>query len=109
MKIGIDIEETARFKTLKANSTFVKRYFSKNEIAYCFSKPKPGVHLAARFAAKEAFYKATNRTLNFKDIEVSNAPSGRPELFILGKKHKEIDISISHSAQYAVAAVLSEN
>lgn len=109
MKIGIDMEEISRFKKFNANSAFVKRYFSKKEIAYCFSKPKPSVHLAGRFAAKEATYKATGISLNFKDIEIINKPNGAPVLFILGKKYKKISISISHSSKHAVAVALSEN
>lgn len=72
-------------------------------------------HYAARFAAKEALFKAISWKLEdkyeicWKDIEVLNNKQGRPELKVIGvdlKNVENIDISISHCKSYAVANVV---
>lgn len=109
MQIGIDIEETSRFRSFTSTSSFIKRFFSKREIQYCFTKHCPHIHLAARFAAKEAFFKATQKGISYPKIEILNNLTGIPEIFILGKRNNKLSVSISHSRHYAVAVVLSEN
>ena len=72
-------------------------------------------HYAARFAAKEAVFKAVSQILDtkysitWKNIEVINDENGKPKINFIGskiEKLKNIDISISHCRDYAVANVI---
>ena len=88
---------------------------NKNEINYCESKGKIKYqHYAARFAVKEAVFKAFSQCLDdkyemcWKDIETTNDENGRPKVEILSLKSNKIenmDVSISHCKEYAVANV----
>ena len=120
MKItcGTDIIESERVKESIENlgEKFLERVYTKKEIEYCESKKKQKYqHYAARFAAKEALFKAISWKLEdkyeicWKDIEVLNNNQGRPELKLIGvdlKNIENIDISISHCKNYAVANVV---
>ena len=120
MKIacGIDIIEIDRIKENidKLENKFLNKIFTQKEIQYCEGKKKQKYqHYAARFAAKEACFKAISKNLKSKyditwqDIEVENDKNGKPQLHI--KKVdtnliENIDISISHCKQYAIANVV---
>jgi len=109
MRIGVDIEEFERFKLIAKSPAKLKRIFSDDEIAYCKSKKNPAVHFAARFAAKEAVWKALagKKKPAITAITIQNTASGKPEVYIAGKKAKNIDVSLSHSKNYVVAAAIS--
>ena len=114
---GTDIIEIERIKENIENlgNKFLERVFTEKEIEYCESKNvQKYQHYAARFAAKEATFKAISWKLKDKyqiswiDIEVENDKQGRPTLNIIGVNLKDvesIDLSISHCKQYAVANV----
>ena len=114
---GTDIIEINRIKESieKLGKAFLDRVFTKSEIKYCESKKKQKYqHYAARFAAKEAAFKALSWKIDDKysvswiDFEVQNNEQGRPILKIIGidlKDIEDIDISISHCKSYAVANV----
>ena len=116
-KIGNDIIETERVKNLyeKYGDKFKKRVYTNKEIEYCESKKKQKYqHYAARFAAKEAAFKAVSGQIDdkynvcWKDFEVTNDEQGRPSIKLVGideKSIENIDISISHCKKYAVANV----
>jgi holo-[acyl-carrier protein] synthase len=108
--IGVDIIEVARIRKLtETNPRFLKRVFTETEIAYCFSKKNNHQHLAARFAAKEAFFKALGRKITWTDVGIINLSSGKPELEIRSKEKfpfGKADVSISHLQDYAVAVVV---
>lgn len=120
MKItcGTDIIEIDRIKSSieDMGDKFQERVFTKKEIEYCERKKNQKYqHYAARFAAKEAMFKAISSQLNdkysicWKDIEVVNNEQGKPEIRLLGinlKNIENIDLSISHCKQYAVANVV---
>ncbi|MCP2604633.1 holo-ACP synthase [Candidatus Aminicenantes bacterium AH-873-B07] len=109
--IGIDIIEVERIaKVFGKNKKFLFRIFTQKEINYCLSKKNKYQHLAARFAAKEAFFKAFGKKIGWKDIEIINQPSGKPELKILNPdiSFKKIYISLSHLKKYAIALVIIE-
>ena len=120
MKItcGTDIIEIERVKESIEilGEKFLERVYTKKEIEYCESKKQQKYqHYAARFAAKEALFKAISWKLEdkyeicWKDIEVLNNNQGRPELKLIGvdlKNIENIDISISHCKNYAVANVV---
>ena len=58
--IGIDIIEIDRIKTSieTYGNRFLSKIYTPIEIDYCNSKANKFQHFAARFAAKEAVYKA---------------------------------------------------
>ena len=114
---GTDIIEIDRIKNSieELGDKFLDRVFTKKEIDYCESKKNQKYqHYAARFAAKEAAFKAISWKIEdkykicWKDIEVENDKQGRPILKITNidlKDIENIDISISHCKNYAVANV----
>ena len=117
IKCGVDIIEINRIKDSieKLGDAFLKKVYTKKEIEYCESK---GVtkyeHYAARFAVKEAVFKAVSEEvkdkyeISWKDIETTNDENGRPKveiLFLKNKKIENVDVSISHCKDYAVANV----
>ena len=110
--IGIDIIEVERVKKLaEKNPRFLERIFTDREISYCSEKRNKYQHFAARFAAKEAFFKAIGRRISWREIELINLPSGKPQLEINSKETISFEVahvSISHLAEYAVATVILE-
>ena len=106
--IGIDIEEVKRFNKYLKDSKITKRIFFQEEIEYSFSKKNVAQHLAARFAAKEAVWKAfsAKKKITITDIKIINNKCGKPEVFIANRKVKKIELSISHTNKYAVAVAL---
>ena len=115
---GIDIIEMKRVKESIENTgdAFLRRVFTEKEIEYCESKNKQKYqHYAARFAAKEAVFKAISGQLKdkysvtWKDFEVENDVNGRPKINIYNIDNsniENIDISISHCKSYATANVV---
>mgnify|MGYP003373472117 FL=1 len=120
MKIscGTDIIEIERIKDSieETNNKFLNRVYTKKEIEYCESKKAQRYqHYAARFAAKEAVFKAISVKLEdkysicWKDIEIINDNQGRPSITLQGniqKNIEQIDISLSHCKEYATANVV---
>ncbi len=110
--IGIDIIEVERIKKLaEKNPNFLERIFTSHEVSYCLKKRNKYQHLAARFAAKEAFFKAIGKKISWKEVELFNLPSGKPQLEIKSKERFsfiEVHVSISHLKEYAVAMVVLE-
>jgi holo-[acyl-carrier protein] synthase len=113
--VGIDIIEIDRVKSaIKAHGLkFLNKIFTEAELNYC-SKRKVFrfPEMAARFAAKEAYAKANGTGIvgiRFKEIEIVNEKSGKPRIAISGKIKKNVQVSLSHSENYAVAAVIIED
>jgi len=110
--VGIDIESIPRFRKLKRkrNKQFLANIFTERELEYCYSTDEPARHLAARFAAKEAFIKASaehgkGATRFYNQIEVLNKKSGMPYIKC---KDRKIKISLSHCDDKAIALVMME-
>ncbi len=118
IKCGTDIIEIDRIKESieSFGERFLQKVFTKSEIQYCESKKSQKYqHYAARFAAKEAAFKAISESLSDKfaldwcNYEILNDDAGKPNLKISGidlKAIENIDLSISHCKQYAVATVV---
>jgi len=118
IKCGTDIIEIERIKESieSLGERFLNKVFTPNEIQYCESKKAQKYqHYAARFAGKEAVFKAISESLTDKfalgwqDYEILNDESGKPIVKISGIELKEIeniDISISHCKQYAMATAV---
>lgn len=119
---GVDIIEVDRIKKAidTAGEIFLNRIYTEEEIAYCNkAKEMKYQHFAARFAAKEAVFKAISTYISgredtlWKDIEVIKNKDGKPAINLerLKKekleKLKSIDISISHIKDYAVASAVA--
>jgi holo-[acyl-carrier protein] synthase len=108
--LGVDIVEVPRVARLVRNARFLRRVFSAGEVRYCRGKKNAAEHYAVRFAAKEAVYKALGRDgVTHKQISVRNAPSGKPEVVLSGpcrRFARRVSISLSHTAEYAVAVAL---
>ena len=119
IRIGTDIIEISRIKKSieDTDNKFIERVYTNKEIEYCESKKSQKYqHYAVRFAGKEAVFKAISSTLknkfeiDWKDIEILNDSSGRPYVNILKSKISDkinIDISLSHCKEYAVANVIA--
>ena len=112
---GTDIIEIERIKeSIKdLGEKFLNRIYTQKEIEYCENKKgQKYQHYAARFAAKEAIFKAISKKLKdkyeigWKDMEILNDEQGRPQVKIKGVQRENIDISISHCKDYAVAMVV---
>lgn len=107
--LGTDIVEVARIKRFAAKPGALERIFSEREIAYCLARKNKFEHLAVRFAAKEAVFKALPFDgVAFKNIEVVNDPNGAPRVEIADGRCRELQllISLSHTARYAVATAV---
>ncbi len=118
--IGIDIIEIERIKKSidKFGNAFLKKIYTKTELDYSLSRKNKYQHLAARFAAKEAIYKAlsndTNTAYSWQDVEIYNELNGLPKVKFYGtlkdylNHGKELKISMSHSENYVTCvAILS--
>jgi len=106
--IGIDIIEIDRIQKVidRWGEDFLKHIFNKEEIEYAQKRKFPTQHYAARFAAKEAIYKAFGnyKTLGWKDMTILNDEDGKPYCSLKDKNIKnKIFLSISHTKNYAVA------
>jgi len=113
---GIDIIEVNRIQESieTLGETFLNKVYTKKEIEYCENKGKQKYQsYAARFAAKEAVFKAFSKELDryditWKSIEILNDKNGRPfvNLIDVNKKVNSIDISLSHIKETAIANVV---
>jgi holo-[acyl-carrier protein] synthase len=104
----------------KEGGGFRDDVFTPTEIEYCQGKRYPAQHYAARFAAREALFKALERTpvdgLSWRDIEVVMDDDGVPSIILHGKMKalaqelgvRIIHCSLSHTATMALAYVLVE-
>ncbi len=108
---GVDITEVRRLRQAveKWGEVFLNRVFTKEELANAKTRGSLYQHLAGRFAAKEAVFKAMgDPKLNLKDVQILNDKEGKPSCAILNNRSKKIDvhISISHVKTYAVASAI---
>jgi holo-[acyl-carrier protein] synthase len=110
--VGFDIIEVRRIeKFAEKNPRFLQKVFTPTEISYSQGKRNKYQHLAARFAAKEAFFKALGRRISWTDVELTNLSSGKPQLTIKSEEgipFSNIHVSISHLADHAAAVVILE-
>lgn len=116
---GTDIVEVSRIKdAIEENkNSFIQRVFTQQEIKYCESKKVTKYeHYAGKFAAKEAIFKALSKQLNnkydisWKNMQIVNDEEGKPYVDFIGisfPKVENIDISISHVKETAVASVVA--
>jgi len=119
---GLDLVEIARFRSLldRWGERVLERLFTASERAACLARPDPVPGLAARFAAKEAFFKAAGtgygRGGAWTDVEVWNDDHGAPALRLAGRAERiarergarRAHVSLSHTGTTAAAHVVLE-
>lgn len=115
---GTDIIEISRIKESieEMQDKFINKIYTKKEIDYCEGKKQVKYqHYAVRFAAKEALFKALSNLLedkysiSWQNAEILNNEDGRPYVNFIDiefSQIKNIDISLSHCKEYAVANVV---
>lgn len=119
--LGTDVVAVARFvRLLEQRSAVLERLFTPAERAYALPRRQAAQHLAARFAAKEAFLKALGLGLRdgltWQDIEVRRDALGAPTLVFAGRAAELFTarglrfchLSYSHERDYAIATVILE-
>lgn len=120
--IGIDVMEVPRVERLlsKATDRFLRRFFTKKEIAYCNTNRQKSRRFAAIFAGKESLLKALGTGwragIRFADIEILCDASERPMVLVSGRIKEiadELDvqkifITMSYCGSNAIAQVLLE-
>jgi len=121
--IGVDIVNNNRLKKLVKNKNFISRVFTNNEQKSSNKFKNKINYFSKRFAAKEAFSKATgygiSKNLHFKDIEIKNNKNGKPSINLkkstslyLKKKFKvksfKTNLSLSDEKSYSIAYVIIE-
>ena len=115
--LGTDIVEISRIKkAIERTSTFLEKVYTKKEIEYISKKKNPYPSYAGRFAAKEAISKAFGtgvRKFGLLDIEILNDDLGKPLVYLsdelIKKYNGKLNLSISHSKEYATATAILED
>jgi holo-[acyl-carrier protein] synthase len=120
--VGIDVQPIDEVESSMREFGFryTRRLFTDHELDSCGDNPLTAASgLAARFAAKEAVLKILNTTVSvppWKDIEVTRAPGGQPEIVLRGEAAElarcqgvsQISLSLSHGGGIATAAVVAQ-
>lgn len=120
---GVDLAEVDRIRASiqRYGGRFTGRVFTEREAAYAERKANKYERYAARFAAKEAGMKALGTGwsggIRWRDLEVTNLPSGRPTLTLHGVAHevaarlgvRAVHLSLTHTAALALASVVLED
>ena len=120
--IGIDLVENARIRGSleRFGDRFLSRIYTEGEREYCKKCANPEIHFAARFAAKEAAFKALGTGwaagVKWKDVEVNRLPSGKPELHLHGEAlaiatlqgATRFHVSLTHDQSISSAVVILE-
>ena len=122
--LGMDLVDIARIQKLldDKGDRAMKRLFTEGEAAYALKRAEPARHLAARFAAKEAAYKALAGTVEARgvswlDIEVASEWDGRPTLLLHGRasaraaelRVARAHLTLTHAETIAGAVVVLES
>ncbi|RLN91887.1 hypothetical protein BBJ28_00027186 [Nothophytophthora sp. Chile5] len=127
MGMGVDVEPVATFENLNGREDFIRRNFTDQEMAYCYSAPHPAASFAGRWAAKEAVIKAISSSAPtepnlwkgagapLREIEIFMTASGAPSVLLSGYPLQVFDrlglsklsVSISHSGDFAVSQAVA--
>ena len=116
---GIDLVEKERIANSirRFGDRFTSRILTPKEQAECESKGDRIGSIAARFAAKEALFKAVGtgwaKGVGWQDVEVLTDPTGKPVVHVHGEvaalvQGHRIHLSISHERHLSIAFVIIE-
>jgi holo-[acyl-carrier protein] synthase len=114
--VGLDLLDIGRFEqALERRPRLAERLFTDAERSYAAARARPGMHLAARFCAKEAVAKALGLTgWSFRDVEVV-ATEAAPHVRLSGRVAAraaelggEVSVSLTHTHTTAGAVALVE-
>lgn len=112
--IGVDLIEIERIKVAyqRFGDAFLQKVYSFDEIQFCFLKQNPFPSLAARFAAKEAGFKALSQAgfapAHWRELTVTQNSDGTPELIVPQHRNIVTHLSLSHTNTLAIATVVIE-
>lgn len=110
--IGIDLIEIARIeRALERRPRLARRLFTGAELDYARGRARPGRHLAARFAAKEAVIKALGTDVAIPPSEIEIVPGEPPAVSLSGRAAdaaggRRVALSLTHSRDNAAAVAL---
>lgn len=110
--LGIDLLEIERLeRALERHPRLAERVFSKAERDYAAARARPGRHLAARFAAKEAVVKALGLGGGFGLGEIEVVAGEPPAVSLSGRAaevagDERVTISLTHSRDFAAAVAI---
>ena len=120
IRVGTDIIEIERIRNAaKRHPGFFDRILTADEKKYCLAKVDSCVPLAGRFAAKEAVMKCLQvglERISWQDIAILADEVGSPQVHLTGAARQllresglgYIQVSISHSRDYAMAVAIGE-
>lgn len=119
-RVGVDLVEIDSFRSrLEGQDELLREVFTTAELGYARAQLRPWLHLAARFAAKEATFKAIGcgvaGAVSWRDVVVLRDAAGEPALALSGEAVRRaraagirrFAVSLTHGRQYAVAVVLA--
>ncbi len=108
--VGIDAVPIARMRlALERTPGLAERVFTQHELETSASRASREASLAARFAAKEACRKALGAVIPWRDVEVVSSDERVPSLRVEGHESLRFHVSLSHTADLALAVVLAEH
>lgn len=102
MNVGIDLVHLPEFSSRLSHPGMAENIFTAQELRQNL-RPE---NLAGVFAAKEAFFKAWGRKLDWQEVEIEKLESGQPVLHSVYLAGREAAVSISHSGDYITAIVI---
>lgn len=120
--IGIDVVQNDRIRDSidRFGDRFLDRIYTQGEKEYCKNSANPAIHYAARWAAKEAAFKALgtgwSAGVKWKDVEIERLASGKPEIHLHGEAltlatsqgAKRFFVSLTHDQLISCAVVIFE-
>lgn len=105
MKIGIDLVKISEVSKKILEDT-VGKVFLPTELAQNTTKE----NLAGIFAAKEAFFKAIGKKVDWLDVWIEKDDQGQPKLFSnYLSSTQNSTMSITHQDDFAIAVVIIED
>lgn len=120
--LGTDVLAVVRMAAeLRDGGGFRETVFTPGEIAYCEAMRHPEMHYAARFATKEALFKAIGADgragMRWREVEVRREGSGRPRIVLHGSMRTlaeslavdAVFVALAHTAELASATVVLES
>lgn len=111
MTVGVDLVDIPRLESVieRWGDRFLDRIFTPEERRTCAETARPAVHLAARFAAKEAIFKVLGgRGVSWREIDLPRTPGRRAQPTLSGNTarllgDRKLSVSLSHTDTQAVA------